>query len=204
MKTIQATEILEYYDGIEIFAGRDAIGGNYLGMRVDISGDYDRYVVVGTRPDRLRQFRSGALDLRELLLETPGGEWYLTLADMSYGEPMRLELQDSPLEQSDFLPSPGFTLDDPQLDDRVLKEAHERNSVEQVTLIGKLMTANLNTGKWGLSTDRGNRYGETADDGPSLAGLTIGSRYRFICIEEIEMDVSGEKNALSLINADPL
>ena len=128
MKTIQATEILDYYDGIEIFAGRDAIGGDYLGMRVDTSGDYDRYVVVGTRPERLRQFRSGALDLRDLLLETPGGEWYLTLADASYGEPMRLELQDTPLAESKFLPSPGFTLEDMQPDDHALKEANQRNS----------------------------------------------------------------------------
>lgn len=128
MKTIKATEILDYYDGIEIFAGRDTTGGDYLGMRVDTSGDYDRYVVVGTRPERLRQFRSGALDLRDLLLETPDGEWYVTLADVSYGEPMSLELQDTPLAQSEFLPSPGFTLDGLQPDDRVLKESHERNS----------------------------------------------------------------------------
>ena len=122
MKTIQATEVLDYYDGIEIFAGRDAIGGDYLGLRIDISGEYDRYAVVGVRPERLREFRAGALDLRDLLLETPGGEWYVTVADMSYGEPMCLEQQDMPLEQSEFLPLPGFTLDDAQMDDRRLIE----------------------------------------------------------------------------------
>ena len=112
MKTIRATEILDYYDGIEIFAGLDEVGSNYLGLRIDTSGDHDRYAVVGVRPESLRAFRSGALDLRNLMLETPGSEWYVTVADMEYGEQMHIEPQGTPLEQSEYLPLPGFTLDE--------------------------------------------------------------------------------------------
>ena len=130
MKTIKASEILDYYDGIEIFAGRDEIGGYYVGVRSDVQGDYDRYLVVGVRPDRLREFRSGVLDLRKLLLEAPEREWYITLAAMAYGDPMPLVPQEMPLEQSEYLPSPGFfALDSIRIDDRVLQEAQQRNTV---------------------------------------------------------------------------
>ena len=117
-KTIRATEILDYYDGIEIFAGRDEIGGSYLGVRDDISGEHDSYVVVGVRPERLREFRSGVLDLRDLMLDAPSGEWFTVLADMAYGEPMPLVRKETPLEKSDILPLPGFTLDAPRLDEK--------------------------------------------------------------------------------------
>ena len=129
MKNIHPTEILDYYDGIEIFAGLDEIGGSYLGVRCEVSGEHDRYVVVGVRPERLREFRSGVLDLRDLMLDTPGGDWYITLANMAYGDTMQLEPQSMPLEQSGLLPLAGFTLNDLQLDDRVLREAHERNNI---------------------------------------------------------------------------
>ena len=117
MKTIRATEILDYYDGIEIFAGRDEIGGSYLGVRNDVSGDHDCYVVVGVRPERLREFRSGVLDLRDLMLDAPGGEWFTVLADMDYGDPMSLVRQETPMEKADILPLSGFTLDDLQIDE---------------------------------------------------------------------------------------
>ena len=117
MKTIHPTDILAYYDGVQVFAGRDSIGGNYVGMLVDAVGDYDRYVVTGARPERLRQFRSGMLDLRTLLLEAPDGEWYLTFADGEYGDPLTLDPQNGHLEQTDFLPEPGFLLDDEPIED---------------------------------------------------------------------------------------
>ena len=35
MKTVKLTDILEYYDGILLFAACDPIGGNYLGEAID-------------------------------------------------------------------------------------------------------------------------------------------------------------------------
>ena len=87
MKTIKATEILDYYDGVEIFAGIDEVGGSYLGVRHDISGDHDSYVVVGVRPERLREFRSGVLDLRDLMLDAPGGEWFTCTRQVGTARP---------------------------------------------------------------------------------------------------------------------
>ena len=114
MRTIRATEILEYYDGIEIFSGVDEAGCKYLGLRSESAGDHDRYMVVEVRPERLREFRHCTLDLRDLMLESPAGAWYMTTADMDFGEPMALEAQKTPLRQSEFLPPADFTLDDSQ------------------------------------------------------------------------------------------
>lgn len=129
MNTIRPTEALVYYDGVEVFEGRDAIGGHYIGLIIDTDGDIDRYLVTGALPERLRQFRSGTLDLRTLLLEAPGDEWYTTLAKSAYGDPLVLEPHNEPLAETDFLPSEGFLLDDATIDDEALLQARERGNV---------------------------------------------------------------------------
>ena len=129
MRTIHPTAILAYYDGVEVFTGADAIGGNYIGAFIDAVGDADRYLVVGVRPERLRELRMGMLDLRTLLLEAPGGEWYLTLVNGNAGQPLALEPQSGPLEATDFLPDPGFLLDYAPVDDLALQYARARGNV---------------------------------------------------------------------------
>ena len=104
MKTVKLTEILEYYDGIQLFAAYDPIGGNYLGVAIDTVGDYDRYAVVGVRPDRMADFRAGQVDLRTVMLEAPGGEWYITVDDGAIDDPLVLEQQHKPLEETEHLP----------------------------------------------------------------------------------------------------
>ena len=64
MKTIRHTATLFYYDGPQVFEARDAIGGHYVAVMVEPQGEQDRYLVAGVAPERLRQFRSGTLDLR--------------------------------------------------------------------------------------------------------------------------------------------
>ena len=110
MKTIRPTEVLAYYDGVEVFAGRDGGGGDYVGSFIDSGADADRYLVVGARAERLGEFRAGMLDLRTLLLEAPGGEWYITLAWGEAGENLVLEPQAGSFEATDYLPDPGFLL----------------------------------------------------------------------------------------------
>ena len=129
MKTITPTKTLVYYDGINVFEGRDAIGGHYVGMIIDTTGDFDRYLVVGTPPECLRQFRSGMLDLRTLLLTAPNGDWYITLANTVYGDPLVLEPQNTPLVDTRFVPSEGFFLEDTPVDDRTLIKARERGNL---------------------------------------------------------------------------
>lgn len=126
MKTIKLTEVLDYYDGIEVFAAQDAGGGHYIALAIDSVGGFGRYVVTGAAPERLHQFRSGGLDLRTLLLEAPGGEWYLTVADGTINDPLTLEPQGGLLaEREEFLPEPGFILEGFQEDGRDGQQAGE-------------------------------------------------------------------------------
>ena len=374
MKTIQPTETLVYYDGVEVFAGQDSIGGHYIGMIIDTIDTVDRYLVTGVSPERLRQFRSGVVDLRALFIEAPDGEWFITRADGEPGQSLLLEPQSGDLLATEFLPGEGFFLEDVPVDDLVFQQARERGKVvfefsvappetaaghrirmttlasllthlqtfvryayraavrdmpssarqlidttdghlmdvvapatpgsfrvileaakspdmfgsgelvrglkrmdevftcadnpdaaqellrvhrghlagsfinlvqfladhqtglrygwadpvfsqiqhggvseavarqlaellagvtslatETVTLVGEFVRVNLETGDWGLLTDEGRRVGKVSDDGPSLDGLITRKRYRFDCVEDIEVDAAGrEKHTLYL------
>ncbi len=97
-------------------------------MAVETMEGEDGYVVVGVAPERLRQFRAGLVDLRLLVEEAGEDEWYLTEAtDLS--EPLKLNLQGSPLAQSGFLPDHGFMLHDSPSDAFALSEAQARNNL---------------------------------------------------------------------------
>ena len=145
MKTILHYRTLFYYDGPHVFEARDAIGGHYIAVMVGFEppdaagnamrGQGERCLVAGVAPDRLRLFRSGAIDLRSLLLESVPSEHYLAAVDPAIDQPLRLERLRTPLADSDFLPDPGFLLYDRPAEDHVLKEARERNNfvIELVT-----------------------------------------------------------------------
>lgn len=376
MKTIYPTEILVYHDGVAVFAGQDSIGGNYVGVAIDTIDALDRYVVTGVSPARLREFRSGMVDLRSLFLEAPNGEWFITQADGAPGESLVLEPQAGLLSDMGFLPEEGFLLEDVAVDDTVLRQAREHGKVvfeccadppetavghrirattlgqllihvqtivkhayhaalrdlasnirqqidttdghlmdvivpaavgsyrvvfeaakppdmfgsgeliralhrldevfasannpdaaaellqahkghlagsyirllqfladhetglkygwadptfstvrhggvsepvarqlaeslsavsnlttETVVLVGNFVRVNLDLGNWGISTDSGTRVGKVVDEGPNLDGLIVGKRYRFDCIEDIEIDAAGrETHTLYLQN----
>ncbi len=129
MKAIRPTEILEYYDGVELFAGEDPIGGKYIGMRVDAGIQFDQYLVVGVSPKRLRVFRTGGVDLRTLFEEAPDDEWFIAIADGEPGEPLFLEAQSRSLFETGFLPEEGYLLDHVLVDDLALQRARERGNV---------------------------------------------------------------------------
>ena len=145
MKTIVHYSTLFYYDGPQVFEARDAIGGHYIAVMVGseppdaagnaMRGQGERYLVAGVAPDRLRLFRSGAIDLRSLLLESVPDERYLAAVDSAIDQPLGLEKLTMPLSDSGFLPDPGFLLYDGPAEDHVLKEARERNNfvIELVT-----------------------------------------------------------------------
>lgn len=110
MQVIRITEVLDYYDGIQIFEGRDAAGGCYVGSLIDQVGAADRYLVTAATPEGRQQFRAGLLDLRTLLLAAPGGRWYLTLDREGGDSPLGLEPQEGRLAETDYLPEPGLVL----------------------------------------------------------------------------------------------
>ena len=126
-RTIMPSAVLEYYDGAQIFEGRDPIGGHYIAMLIDrVSNGVFRYLATGADPERLRQFRVSDLDLLTLLLEAPGGEWFFIYGDPLYGEPLTLIPQEGNLaEQEDLLPGKCLVLDDAPIDDFARDRARE-------------------------------------------------------------------------------
>lgn len=186
-KTVKITEILLYYDGIQMFAARDPIGGHYIGDMIDTVGDFDRYAVVGVSPERLADFQAGRVDLRTVLLEMPGGEWYITMPEGGIDDPLILIPQSESMVEAEVLPQNGFFLGpDEPCDGEAVKRALERSKV--VTVTGAVDLLNRSTGEWALLTGDGVKTGKTYPGGPVLDGLQVGKRYRFKCAEVTELD----------------
>jgi hypothetical protein len=129
MKTVRHTTTLFYYDGPQIIEARDAIGGHYIGVMVEPEGKKDRYLIVGVEPERLRQFRCGMIDLRSLIAERQMDDWYLAFAPENKNSECTLELQTNTLNDSAFLPEPGFVLHDSPAEESTLQEARKRNNL---------------------------------------------------------------------------
>ena len=110
MMTIQHTETVVYYEGVQLFVGRDDVGVQYVGSMVDTDSDGDRYLVVSVTPEPLRRFYTGELDLRTLLLDSSTGGWYTALVDDDFEGPVSLEPHRDALLEMDYLPEAGFYL----------------------------------------------------------------------------------------------
>ena len=129
MKTIRHTNTLFYYEGPQVFEAHDSIGGHYVAVMVEPDRPNERYLVAGVAPERLRQFRSGMLDLRSLLIESDKEEQYLATVASGLHYPLVLDHLRTPLINSGFLPDAGFVLHYCPSDDSVLREARERQNL---------------------------------------------------------------------------
>ena len=130
MKQIRCTSTLFYYDGPQVLEARDGIGGHYVAVLAPAGGGAaERYLVAGVAPERLRQFRSGELDLRSLLLGSEAEARYLATAESSLDRPLLVDRLSGPLVDSELLPDAGFFLHDGPADDFVLREARARNNL---------------------------------------------------------------------------
>ncbi len=129
MKTIKYNRTLFYYDGPQVFEARDMIGGHYIAVMVNSDNSNDQYLVTGVSPDRLRDFRSGIVDLRTLLIESKEQDQYLTTIASDLEEPLELNQLSISLSDSGFLPDAGFVLHDRPSSHYVLREAQERDNL---------------------------------------------------------------------------
>jgi len=110
MKIIQHIQTLFYCDGPQVFEARDAIDGHYVAVMVEPKNERDRYLVTGVAPEQLREFRSGKVDLRSLMLSAGDEVWYLVEIEEGLDHPLKLLPQKASLLFSGFLPEPGFLL----------------------------------------------------------------------------------------------
>lgn len=125
MKAIRHTSTLYYYDGPQVVEACDEIGGRYIAVMIEPDETTDRYVVAGTPPELLRQFKVGSIDLRSLLVESSKDEWFIGKCE----EENHLSL--TPQSGSilpDFLPEPGFILRSTISDSVAVQEAAGRNN----------------------------------------------------------------------------
>ncbi len=121
MKTAQLTATLLYYDGVQVFEGRDDSGSCYLGALVDSEPDADRYLITGVSPEQLCELRVCRCDLRAVLLECSYGGWYLARVGDGFASPFALERQQGALLDHDYLPEDGVLLADDGSDSAAMK-----------------------------------------------------------------------------------
>lgn len=129
MKQIFHTATLCYYDGPLLFEARDAIGGHYIAAAVE---DYEgevRYLLRGVAPEEIGRLRTGRIDLKSLLLESPEDDWYLATFGDDFEGPLLIERHDSPLIDTDYLPERGLRLHDHPVDDAIVETARKENTL---------------------------------------------------------------------------
>lgn len=126
MKTAQLTATLLYYDGVQVFEGRDDSGSCYLGALVDSEPDADRYLITSVSLEHLRDLRSGTRDLRAVLLECSREAWYLARVGDGFASPFVLERQKGALLDHDYLPEDGVLLAEDGVEDAAIKQPVSR------------------------------------------------------------------------------
>jgi len=190
MARLQLAKILDYFDGPNIIEARDVIGGNYVGVWIK-DGSPGQYVVFGVSPEQLRRFRGGDIDLLELMSDLPQGWYYASFShdNANYIETVTENLEATAMPK-EFLPLPGFFLTE---------------EGEEVTLLGRLVEANRDSGGWILETPEGTRSGSRIEGGPAFSEMVIDRRYRFHCIERMEATALGPERSILILTAyEPL
>lgn len=110
MTALHFTGVLYYYDGVQVFEARDAIGGHYVGTQVEPeSAGTLRYVIVGVTPENLQRFRLGQVDLRELMDKRPVAVWYIADLSGEIGKDVPVVERTEPIPE-EYLPEAGFVL----------------------------------------------------------------------------------------------
>ena len=106
------------------------MGGHYVGVMIDSLETDDVYLVTRVDPIQLRQFRSGTLDLKTLMLEGSKYGWYTAYTNDDVMQSLVLEVQKGPLAERDFLPEEGFLLDENIAEEGpALRESGEHSNV---------------------------------------------------------------------------
>lgn len=107
--TIRYVRTLDYYDLPQVFEARDSIGGHYVAVLGAI--EESQYLVAGVAPERLRAVCDGKAELRHLITESDVASRYVTTTVPSLeGDELEVRRFNGVLE--DFLPDPGYVLDE--------------------------------------------------------------------------------------------
>ena len=106
MKITQG-ETLLLYDCELLFQAQDPQGQTYVVSHAGECHGECEYVAVPVDQWSLSEYRTGRIDLRDLMLTGGGEAWYSAKATGKPGE-LALERQETPLSESPELPVKGF------------------------------------------------------------------------------------------------
>lgn len=130
IKSIEITQILEYYDLPQLFVGKDKVGTKYLCMLVDIIDTKPFYLGCLISNLRLDDFICGRIELREIFLEPEIRQWF-TVKEINIE---KVVLDDYSFSGGNFipeqyLPSAGYFLPHEVINDDITKEVVDLDNV---------------------------------------------------------------------------
>jgi len=139
MNSVTVRSVLEYYDGPQVLDLRGNYGASAVGIRLPEEYGKGAFLVVLVEPERMTQFKWGALDLRDLILEATAPEWYIgePVADASQMV-LSLTRGDGPLARFDALPLAGF-----RLEQIAVTSELERHAQQSGHLVAELAVASV-------------------------------------------------------------
>jgi hypothetical protein len=129
-KKINYKDILIYFDGPQLFVGEDQVNTNYLCLLVAQYKEKDKFLCVPISKEKLKSFKLGEIDLKNLYSSPPTEELYLIETESIMNECIemrKIELQDVP---ESWFPGEGFFYEEEKMkidDEKIKKQAKESN-----------------------------------------------------------------------------
>jgi len=106
MKELKLVRILDFYDEIQLFTAKDAVGCMYLCQLYESTADGSDYLCVAISQDRLDSFLKGILDLREALTQPEISDQYYKVV-MKKDVIQAFDLAKNDVQES-MLPEEGY------------------------------------------------------------------------------------------------
>lgn len=110
MRFLSHVETLLFYDGPELFVGRDQLGTSYVCVLVELNEETDKYLCVPVSPSRLNHLRTGDLDLREMVEHAETGEAFEGRVEK--GDLSKIQIRPFPEIPETWLPKAGFYVEE--------------------------------------------------------------------------------------------
>lgn len=127
MRTLSHLETLVYYDGPELFVGRDQLGVPYICLMVEKADESEKYICVPTSKGRLNDFVSGNIDLLSTIKTPETGEIFVAIVKNGNFEHIPLLSLKETEVPPEWLPEPDFFLKpQPVTNVRVIEESRDR------------------------------------------------------------------------------
>lgn len=128
-KEIKHLETLVYYDGLQLFVGVDQVDTQYLCVLVEQHEKEDTYLGIPISRERLKSFKLGEIDLKDLYVTPHIEELYFIKSDDILGKKLMLKQIAFKDISSLWIPEAGFFYEaEPQYDEIIKKQAQETKS----------------------------------------------------------------------------